>query len=417
MSWSDEQFIRRREVARELQELVRAIGVPCKHLWWPCGRLDFVPTDEHAVRHVLEAASGALRRLGREAEELIGRLGRDRTFGEQKPADVERMIRTARTALDAPALGDADHRSPGWVAEAARIEEVAEAARCFAELRSRHDAVLIAEAWNENVLAERQALRAYGDKRWRFLSGPFRAARRKLAGLCRGAMPGAVREQLELVDAILEAGRLRREVEEAGDLIGRLCPGLSLGDRAEKHRALAEAAAWLVQLHRDEEAGLVGDEIHDLLESDHDPAELRAAADACERAMEALAEALDALADVMELRRHARTRPAGSPPSSSTPVTPPGWTRPSANRRRWPGSTGRPTGASSTASASWTWRSSTATGRSSPSATGSSFRATTAVASWASSNGSSRRSPATWPSAGACGRRAGQSRASSRSSW
>ena len=130
----------------------------------------------------------------------------------------------------------------------------------------------------------------------------------------------------------------------------------------------------------------------------------------------ALAEALDALADVMELRRHARTRPAGSPPSSSTPVTPPGWTRPSANRRRWPGSTGRPTGASSTASASWTWRSSTATGRSSPSATGSSFRATTAVASWASSNGSSRRSPATWPSAGSCRRRAGQSRASSRSS-
>ncbi len=322
VSWSDEQFIRRREVARELQELVRAIGVPCKHVWWPCGRLHFVPTDEHAVRHVLEAASGALRRLGGEAEELIGRLGRDRTFGEQKPADVERMIRTVRTALDAPALGEADQRSPGWVAEAARIEEVAEVARSFAELRSRHDAVLIPEAWDENVLAERQALRAYGGKWWRFLSVPFRAARRRLAGLCRGEMPGAVREQLELVDAILEAGRLRREVEEAGDLIGRLCPGLSLGDRAEKHRAFAEAAAWLVQLHRDEAAGLVGDEIHDLLDRLHghsgeprsgyaagppsadpsDPAELRAAADACERAMEALAEALDALADVMELR-------------------------------------------------------------------------------------------------------------------
>ena len=302
LSWSEEQFIRRREVTRELQELVRAIGVPCRHLWWPCGRLHFVPTDEHAVRHVLEGASSALRRLGQETEELIGRLGRDRTFGQLKPADVERMIRTARTALEAPALGDADHRSQAWVAEAARIEGVAEAARSFAGIRSRHDAVLIPEAWDENVLAERQAFRAYGKKWWRVLSGPFRAARRRLTGLCRADMPGTVREQMELVDAILEAGRLRREVEEEKDLVGRLSPGLSLGDRVEKHRAFAEAAAWMVQLHRDEAAGLVGDEVHDLLESDPDAAELRAAADACQRATEALAEALDALADAMELR-------------------------------------------------------------------------------------------------------------------
>ena len=307
VSWSDEEFIRRREVAREFQALVRAIGVPCRHVWWPCGRLHFVPTDEHAVRHVLAAASAALRRLERETGELIGRLGRDRRFGQLKPADVERMIRTARTALDAPALGGADHRSPGWIAEAARIEEVAEAARSFAELRSHHDAVLIPEAWDENLLVERQALRSYGDKWWRFLSGPFRAARRRLAGLCRGEMPGSVREQIELVDAILEARRLRWEVEEAGDLIGRLCPGLSLGDRAQKHSAFAEAAIWLVQLHRDEAAGLVGDEVHDLLDRLHgrpgeDSAGLCTVADACERAMEALADALDELSDAVELR-------------------------------------------------------------------------------------------------------------------
>ena len=302
VSWSEEQFIRRRALARELQELVRAIGVPCRHVWWPCGRLHFVPTDEHAVRHVLEAASGAWRRLERETEGLIGRLGRDRTFGQLRPADVERMIRTARTALEAPAIGGANHRSPGWVAEAARIEEVAEAARSFARIRSRHDSVLIPEAWDENVLAERQALRAYGDKWWRFLSGPFRAARRRLAGLCRGEAPRAVREQIELVDAILEAKRRWREVEEARGLIGRLFPGLSLGERVEKHRVFAEAAAWLVQLHRDQAEGLVGDEVHDLLDGLADPAQLRAAAEACERATEAMVEALDAVADVMELR-------------------------------------------------------------------------------------------------------------------
>ena len=303
VSWSEEEFVRRRELVRELQELVRAIGTPCRHVWWPCGRLHFLPTEEHAVRHVLEGTSRALRRLERKAESLIGRLRRERMFGQLRPADVERMIRTARRALEAPSLEGADHRSPGWVAEAARIEEVAGAARSFAAIRSRYGAVLIPEAWDENVLAERQALRAYGEKWWRLLSGPFRAARRRLAGLCRGEMPGTVRQQLELVDAILEAGRRRREVEESRDLIGRLFSGMSLGGQVEKHRAFADAASWLVRLHRDEGAGVVGDEVHDVLES-LDPTELRAAADACEHAMGELAEALDALAGEIEPRPH-----------------------------------------------------------------------------------------------------------------
>ena len=475
VSWSEEEFVRRRELVRELQELVRAIGTPCRHVWWPCGRLRFLPTDKHSVRHVLEGVSSALRGLERETDGPIRRLGRERAFGELRPADVERMIRTARRALEAPPLEGADHRSPGWIADSARIEEVAEAARSFAAIRSRHDAVLIPEAWDENVLAERQALRAYGDKWWRFLSGPFRAARRRLAGLCRGETPGTVREQLELVDAILEAGRRRREVEESRDVIGRLFPGMSLGDRVERHRAFADAASWLVQLHRDEAAGVVRDEVHDLLDglgkrsggppsgdpsdpasghasdaSSHhpssadpsDPAELSAAADACERAMEELADALDTLAGAIEPRPHrlepgesfeerayggldAWLRAALNNVSSIHDVVRfnqlegaprrrwcrrSGWrrgvtprrgaaahralrahllrrlagTRPSATGRRWPGSTGRPTRASSTASANWTWRSSTTTGRSSPSGTGNGFRATRAEANWAS---------------------------------
>ena len=80
------------------------------------------------------------------------KLADARSSGTGASSDVlERMIRTARRALEAPPLAGADHRSPGWVAEAARIEEVAEAARSFAAIRSRHDSVLIPEAWDENV--------------------------------------------------------------------------------------------------------------------------------------------------------------------------------------------------------------------------------------------------------------------------
>ena len=228
-SWSGEEFIRRREVVREMQELVRAIGIPCEHVWWPCGRLHFVPTDMHSVREVIGAASAAVRRLQRETEVLGKGLRREAVFGKLGPADVERMIRTTRRAAAAPALSGADHRNPGWIADAERIEEVADAARSYAEIRSGHDAVLIPEAWGQDVLTERQALRAYGDKWWRFVSRPFRDARGRLQGLCRGAPPDTASRQLELVDAILEAKRLRRRIEESSDLVARLFPGLSLG--------------------------------------------------------------------------------------------------------------------------------------------------------------------------------------------
>ena len=302
VSWSGEEFVRRREVVREIQELVRAIGIPREHAWWPCGRLHFVPTDMHSVREVIGEASAALRGLGRETKALGKGLRRDTVFGKLEPADVERMVRTARRAASAPALSGADHRSPGWVAQAERIEEVANAARAYAEIRSRHDAVLIPEAWGRDVLAERQALRAYGDKWWGFLSGPLRRARGRLRGLCRGALPETARGQLELVDAILEARRLRRGIEGSGDLVAGLFPGLVLGDRVETHRAFAEAATWLVQLRRDVAAGLVGDEVHDVLDQAADRAEMEAAADGCERALQALAQALEALGDTMALR-------------------------------------------------------------------------------------------------------------------
>ena len=301
-AWDREQFVVRRDKVRELQTLVNEIGTPSQHVWWLCGRLLFIPTDEHSVRQVLEAASHALQGLRENAEILIGWLAHDSTFDGLRRVDVARTIGAARRALEAPELRGADHRAPEWVVEAARIAELTEAARSFSDLRSRHAAVLIPEAWDADVLAVRQALGAYRDKWWRFLSGRYRAARRAVAGLCRGKVPGTVLKQIALVDAILKAHRLRQEIGRSRGLIGRLFPGMTLRDRVEEHRVFAEAASWLMGLHRDVSAGLVGDEVHDFLSLMGDVPDLSAATDACESSAAGLAEALHAVANTIELR-------------------------------------------------------------------------------------------------------------------
>ena len=303
VSWSAEDFTRRRALVGEMQELVRAVGVPRRHRWWTCGRLHFAPTEVHTIREVVGEASGALHRLGRDADALGKALRRDAPFRDLTGADLRRATRIARRWLEAPGLLGADHRQAGWTTDADRIIEVASAARRYAAVRSEHDAVLLPEAWDQDVLADRGALHAYGGKWWRFLSGPFRDARRRVTGLCREAAPEAVQQQIELVDAILEAKRLRLAITESGDLVARLFVERTLDDSAEAHRSFAEAATWLLDLHRDEADGLIDSDIHDLLDQALDRAGVEAAAGACERAMEALSEALDSMTATLELRK------------------------------------------------------------------------------------------------------------------
>ena len=302
VSWTAEDFARRRALVDEVRKLVGAIGVPSRHLWWACGRFHFVPTDVHPVRELVADASAAVGRLRRDWGALGKAFRREAALGDLKRDDLQRAIHTARRAAEAPALQRADHRHFGWAADAKRITEVARAARSYAEIRSQHDRVLMPEAWDRDVWAQRQALGAYRDKWWRFLSRRYRDASRRVRGLCRDDAPDSVPQQIELADAILEARRERRAIAESNDLMVRLFPGLALGDGPDAHRSFADAADWLVRLHRDESDGLVDPDIHDLLDDPPRRSGLAAAADACERAVEALGETLDSLAAVMELR-------------------------------------------------------------------------------------------------------------------
>ncbi len=302
VSWNPEKFTLRRGLVREMQELVRAIGIPCRHLWWTCGRLHFVPTEVNLVREVVGEMSAVLHRLERDAEALGKVLRREVVFGEMKGEDLERMIRNARRLIEAPSLLGADHRNPGWATDSENIMALAHAACSYTEIRSNYEEVLMLEAWDQDVLAERQALVAYGDKWWGFIFQPFRDARKRVRGLCRGEALQTVPEQIELVDAILKAKRLRSDIEGSKNHVAQLFPGLALGDRVETYRCFAEAVNWLVGLHRDETEGFLDTVIHDLLDDMPDRPKLEDAADACECRMRELDQALAALAGAIELR-------------------------------------------------------------------------------------------------------------------
>ncbi len=165
VSWSEDEFIRRREVARELH-----------------GARDRSPLQARVVA-VRPASLRSKRRILRAARpgRGIARIASSRT-GDGRSAKATRPRQGVRGAEARRSGEDDPHRGARpWKLRRSRASIIAvrvgspiprasrrwpEAARSFARIRSPHDAVLIPEAWDENVLAERQALGAYGHKWW-----------------------------------------------------------------------------------------------------------------------------------------------------------------------------------------------------------------------------------------------------------
>ena len=306
-SWGRERFVLARETVREAQDLVATIGVPREHVYWGSRRRQYLPTDERALADGLSAASSALRQLRIDAAALCEASGVEAAQDGSSVARVQALLDAARRALDAPDLRGANHRSRAWTAQADRIRKMIDQVRELKALRSRHNATLIPDAWDANVLSCRQALAATGDKWWRVLSGSYRRARAELRGLCARDLPGSAKAQLALVDDVLRAKRLRDSVATDQELAAQLFsapvltgPHLATTRDVDRWHALCEPAEWLLDLHGDMTSGAVQPVALDLLTALAERTALETAESACRNSASALAEALAALSEKLE---------------------------------------------------------------------------------------------------------------------
>ena len=301
-SWSASEFARHRALVAEMQSLVLGIGPPREHLFWGMGLRVLLPSDEHRIQQALQQAEAALRRLREPWRRLQTLLLEGEGIEALRRSDVEQALHMADKVLEVSALIETDHRNPVWATRARALRALCKDAFRYADLRARYEAVLIPEAWEAEVLEVRQALAAQGGKWWRFLSGSWRKSMAVLRGLCRGDPPEEMADCLELVDRILEAGRLRRRVVEAGDWTAALLPGLQLGHRPESYRTFAQATTCLINLHEEKAAGTIAETVHDLIDRRPIATEVQQEVRACRDAVARLEQALEAVDQVIERR-------------------------------------------------------------------------------------------------------------------
>lgn len=246
-NWSFAEQQKRRELVEELVLHLEEMGRPDRSVFWGSQRTFFSPIEQSSANDALQLACTHLHALQSAANQLSERL---MLTQPATLADVDVVCRAARRAAEAPRLEGVQLSTGEWQSRRDAIRELLEAGERMTACRDRHDGQLIDAAWEQDLLEVRQCLLAYGDKWWKVFSGRFRAARTRLQGLAREALPKSNAGMLELVDSVLTYQQCKK-VYDQHEALGSALFGAQWQRQKTDWAVLERLSAWVIKLHDD----------------------------------------------------------------------------------------------------------------------------------------------------------------------
>ncbi len=246
-AWSYLDHQKRRQLVEELVLHLKEMGRPDKNVYWGSERTFFSPIEQSSANDALQMAISHLTALQSAATALSERL---MLTQPATLSDVDVVCRAARRAAEAPRL-DGIHLSTGeWQSRRDAIRDLLDAGQQMTESRNKFENQLIDAAWEQDLLEVRQNLLAYGDKWWKIFSGRFRAARSRLQGLARGALPESHAGKLELVDSVL-TWQQSKKIYDEHEALGSALFGAQWQRQKTDWAVLERLSIWVTRLHDD----------------------------------------------------------------------------------------------------------------------------------------------------------------------
>jgi len=301
-TWDRSALSSKQELVERLQAHLAHMGVPSTHPFRYSRVRSVLPSDLEAIAQAARDALAAQRTLDETARDLATFMG---IAILRTRADAELLARAARRALSAPHLTGLDLRTRDWIEKLDDIRHVLAAGTRFAAIHGEYDTILIPEAWTQDLLVTRKVLNTTGRKWWRWLSSEYRAARRSVAGLCRGEYRKDVETQLAIVDNVMEASRLSAAISEHEAWLGRLFGVQWQGLRSD-WPVLGRLTEWVVELYRDLGDGRLPPGIIDFLAGTPSLDSLKSRVNALEAALPVCDRSLPILFDQLDVETSAR---------------------------------------------------------------------------------------------------------------
>lgn len=253
-TWDPEAYRMRERLVEELQTMIAAMGAPAKHPFRGSARKAALPTE---VERLKSAAREAADRIA-ELQAFATRVAAEAQLpAPTSLAEAEAVAGVLRRGANAPELDGIRIDSTKWREEAAAIAKLLEAGIAHKAIHDRYDAALIPEAWEQDLIEHRAPIVKYEGKWWGFLSGGYRRAKQRMLGLCRHSS-ASNHGLLDVLDAIMEARRLKRQLAEYDVLAAELFPAEWRGAESRWDR-LSALIPWALELHGDVRAGKLPD--------------------------------------------------------------------------------------------------------------------------------------------------------------
>lgn len=262
LGWSRDKLLRKQALAEGLQAHLLKMGIPDEHQFCQSQLRVLMPADKDDIRKGLTELHEAFIQLDANTKRLADALG---VIALANPVGTRQLIGYADRLLVAPDLRSIALRNRFWHEAGDQIAGLVQMGKQLHSLRSHYADILIPEAWEQDLLETRETLNRLAHKWWRLFSSDYRQVRQRIKGLCRGAGPTDLDQQLKLVDAVLEAKRLRRNLLEKVDL-GHMLFGSHWRGEHSDWSYLQSVIDWVTKLHTDIAEGSIPAALMDCLE-------------------------------------------------------------------------------------------------------------------------------------------------------
>ncbi|MEX2169228.1 MAG: DUF3320 domain-containing protein [Pirellulales bacterium] len=196
--------------AHNLASLAQAVGNPSEHPWRGVGLEVVLPTDIDRMQDSLKPISLALTGLLECGTELASKLG------VPKPKDARGLAVLANLAKHLAAVPDSLRRhlaSPVWREQRQAIDALIASGKSYQGHRNEFDGQLDSPAWETDVLAARQSLKAHGHSWFRWFVPSYRSSVATLKSIVADKPPQGYAARLALFDAILVGQKTKAELE------------------------------------------------------------------------------------------------------------------------------------------------------------------------------------------------------------
>jgi len=217
IEWEEQDFTQYRSKVEGIADYLLRTGTREDNPFKESRLIQFLPTEEAELREqlnkLLDTASKLLETASTFAQKL--QLPFTATL-----AGTTELCTTAKLIESSPELSGMKLDSQLWMKEDANIRKLLESGKRHTDLRRKHRQTFVRNAWTTDLSETRAILNLNSSNKLRKFSARYRSACAQLASIMNYEPPDSFIEQMELIDAIQEAQKLRRIIKKHDSLAG-----------------------------------------------------------------------------------------------------------------------------------------------------------------------------------------------------